>query len=67
MTTNATHGTTAPVVCRILLQLAKEQDDLAAAQAAAAHYWEPCPSSVVALRTAAAVLREEAERLAVAS
>jgi hypothetical protein len=38
-----------------------------AAQAAAAHYWEPCPSSVVALRTAAAVLREEAERLAVAS
>jgi hypothetical protein len=52
---------------RILLQLSKEQDEFAATQAAATPYWAPCPPTVVGHRTAARLLRAEADRLATAS
>jgi hypothetical protein len=51
----------------ILLQLAKGQDELAAAEAAATPYWATCPPTVVGHRTAATLLRAEADRLATAS
>jgi len=51
----------------ILLQLAKGQDELAATEAAATPYWASCPPTVVGHRTAATLLRAEADRLATAS
>jgi hypothetical protein len=51
----------------ILLQLAKGQDKLAATEAAATPYWATCPPTVVGHRTAATLLRAEADRLATAS
>ena len=48
----------------ILIQLAKGQDELAANEAAATHYWAPCPPTVLGHRTAATFLRAEADRLA---
>lgn len=51
----------------ILIQLAKRQDELAATEAAAARYWAPCPPTVLGHRTAATLLRAEADRLATSS
>jgi len=47
----------------LLLDLARRVDDLAAREAASTPYWAPCPDSVVGRRTAAAVLRAEADLL----
>jgi hypothetical protein len=47
----------------VLLELARRQDDLAAHEAATTPYWAPCPSSVLGRRSAAAVLRAEADHL----
>ena len=51
----------------VLLKLARRQDDLAADEAAATPYWAPCPPSVLGRRSAAAVLRAEADLLLTAS
>jgi len=52
----------------ILLQLARGHDELAATEAAATPYWATCPlPTVVGHRTAATLLRAEADRLATAS
>ena len=51
---------------RTLLALARREDELAAAEAAGIPYWEPCPPSVYGHRTAADVLRSEAESLTAA-
>ena len=50
-----------------LLKLARRQDDLAADEAAATPYWAPCPPSALGRRSAAAVLRAEADLLLAAS
>jgi hypothetical protein len=47
----------------LLLDLARREDDLAAREAASTPYWGPCPDSVVGRRSAAAVLRAEADEL----
>jgi len=47
----------------LLLALAKGQDELAAIEAAATPYWAPCPPPVVGRRTAARLLRAEADRI----
>jgi hypothetical protein len=47
----------------LLLQLARQEDDLAAAEAADTPYWSPHPLSVIGHRAAAAVLREQADHL----
>jgi hypothetical protein len=46
---------------RLLLQLARHEDDLAAREAAAQPYWAPCPSSALGHRAAATALRAEAD------
>ena len=51
----------------ILIQLAKRQDELAATEAAATRYRAPCPPTVLGHRTAATLLRAEADRLATTS
>jgi hypothetical protein len=58
-------GTMTSRLRRVLLELARRQDDLAADEAAATPYWAPCPSSVLGHRTAAAALRAEADHLVV--
>jgi hypothetical protein len=50
----------------ILLDLAREEDEHAANEAAARGYWEPCPASVPAHRAAATSLRARADRVLVA-
>jgi hypothetical protein len=45
-----------------LLRLAAFEEDLAAAEAANAPYWSPCPASVVGHRAAARALRDDADR-----
>jgi hypothetical protein len=57
----------AAAVRRELLRIAVREDDLAAAVAASVPYWAPHPPSVQAHRTAAAVLRSEADQLLTAS
>jgi len=47
----------------ILLQLARQQENLAATEAAGTPYWSPCPSTVLGHRTAAAALRTQADLL----
>lgn len=47
----------------ILLELARREDDLASDEAAATPYWSPAPVTVLGHRTAAAVLRSEADHL----
>jgi hypothetical protein len=51
----------------VLIQPAKRQDELAATEAAATPYWTTCTQTVVGHRTAATLLRAEADRLATAS
>lgn len=46
-----------------LLELARREDDLAAAEAASVPYWSPCPPSVYGHRAAAEALRSEAKSL----
>ena len=48
---------------RILLELARQEDDRAAARAARQPYWAPCPPTVVGHRLAALALRDEADLL----
>ena len=50
-----------------LIQLARGLDELAANEAAATRSWAPCPPTVHGHRTAATLLRAEADRLATAS
>lgn len=52
---------------RILLTLAQREDDLAAVEAASVPYWAPSPETVLGHRTAARLLRAEADRLLDAS
>ena len=47
----------------ILLDLAKDEDECAANEAASQRYWEPCPPSVPGHRAAAAALRGRADQL----
>jgi hypothetical protein len=47
----------------ILLELARNQENLAADGAASTPYWSPCPSTVLGHRTAAAALRAQADQL----
>ncbi|KAA1397788.1 hypothetical protein [Aeromicrobium ginsengisoli] len=51
------------VVCRALFELARKEDDLAAAEAARVHYWEPYPPTVHGHRVAADALRDYADAL----
>lgn len=50
----------------LLFELARREDDLACAEAAATPYWEPTPASVVGHRSAAAALRARAEAILMA-
>lgn len=54
---------TAAVVRQILLQLANEQEEAAASEAAATPYWKACPVSVLGSRAAAEALRSAAEAM----
>ena len=67
MDTHTTGSTMTSQLSSVLLELARRQDDLAADEAAATPYWEPCAPSVLGRRSAAAVLRAEADHLARAS
>jgi len=67
MDTHTTDSTITSELRSVLLKLARRQDDLAADEAAATPYWAPCPSSVLGRRSAAAVLRAEADHLLTAS
>lgn len=64
-TVNATSPDTTMVsrLRSLLLQLARREDDLAAAEAAETPYWSPYPLSVIGHRAAAVVLREHADLL----
>jgi hypothetical protein len=53
----------AELVTRELLRLARAEEEHAVTEAARVPYWAPCPSSVIAHRAAARVLREDAARL----
>jgi len=58
---------TATLLRSRLLDLARRQDELAASEAAATPYWMPQAPAVHGRRTAADVLRAEADRLLDAS
>ncbi|MDO7868214.1 hypothetical protein [Nocardioides jiangxiensis] len=47
----------------LLLQLARDEDAIAADEAAATPYWEPVPPSVAGHREAALALRAQADEL----
>ena len=67
MDTHTKHRTMTSELRSVLLELARRQEDLAAREAAATPYWASCPSSVLGRRSAAAVLRAEADQLLTAS
>ena len=67
MDTHTIDSTMTSELRSVLLKLARRQDDLAAHEAAATPYWAPCPPSVLGRRSAAAVLRAEADQLITAS
>jgi len=48
---------------RILFQLAKDQEELAAQEAAATPYWRPHSATILGHREAAAALRDQADAL----
>jgi hypothetical protein len=50
-------------LCRQLYALARRAEDAVAHEAAHTPYWAPCPPSVEAHRTAARLLRGDAEHL----
>lgn len=54
---------TAQRVRRILIELASDQDEAAAREAAQVPYWKTCPDSVRGSRAAARALRAAAESL----
>jgi hypothetical protein len=54
-------------ITNLLLDLARREDDLAAAEALGTPYWRPCPESVVGHRAAAKALRRHAESFRAAS
>ncbi len=56
-------GTMALRLRQILLELARREDGIAHAEAAAVPYWAPQPASVLGRRAAANCLRSEADRL----
>ena len=49
---------------RVLLSLARTEEEIALSQAAAVPYWAPCPASVYGHRAAARALRIDADRFA---
>jgi len=51
----------------ILLEMARREDNLAADEAASTPYWSPTPTAVLAHRSAAALLRAEADQFLAAS
>lgn len=61
MNNSSTANGTSAVFRAILLKLAKQQDDLAAQEAAKVPYWTPCPPSVLGHRAAAEALRAQAD------
>jgi hypothetical protein len=63
MNITSVDSTTAALVRSRLLELARRQDELAAAEATATPYWNPQPTSVHAHRAAAAALRAEADQI----
>jgi hypothetical protein len=64
---NPDEGTINLRLRRILLDLARREDDMASTEAAAVPYWASPPASVVGHRAAAASLRFEADRFLQAS
>lgn len=67
MSTQTSDTTTTTRLRSMLFELARRQDDLAADELAAVPYWSPCPSSVLGRRSAAQLLRAEADSLLDAS
>ncbi|KAA1428663.1 hypothetical protein [Nocardioides antri] len=65
--TTTIDAATANLLRSRLLDLARRQDELAAYEAAATPYWKPQAPAVHGRRTAADVLRAEADRLLDAS
>ena len=62
MSINVTSSTVvAKALRRELLRLARAEEDRAAAEAAKVPYWAPCPPTIQARRTAAAILRADAD------
>jgi hypothetical protein len=61
MNNPSTANGTSSALRAILLKLAKQQDDLAAQEAATVPYWTPCPPSVLGHRAAAETLRAQAD------
>ena len=52
---------------RILLDLARREEEIARTEAALVPYWAPHPASVIGHRAAAVALRSEAQRFQEAS
>ncbi len=68
MTTTYSTVTDAEIVNAVryeLLQLALQQDELAASEAARVPYWAPSPASVEGHRAAALALRADADRFSI--
>ena len=63
MNIDSTDTRTAGKLRAILLDLARREHDRAAREAAAAPYWSATPATVLGHRTAAAMLRAEADRI----
>lgn len=63
MNPNSSDPTLVSGLRSLLLQLARQEDDLAAAEAADTPYWSPYPLSVIGHRAAAVALREQADQL----
>ena len=59
---NNIDGTVGRTIRSILLELARREDDLAAAVAAKVAYWQPRPASAIGHHAAALALRSEADR-----
>ena len=51
------------LLCRRLQEIARNEELIAADEAASTPYWAPCPDSAVGHRAAARALREEIRRL----
>ena len=64
---NPDGGTIAIRLHQILHELARREDDIAHAEAAAVPYWAPQPTSVIGHRAAASCLRTEADHFLRAS
>jgi len=57
------HADLVTALCQALHMLAKREEEAAANEASRTPYWVACPPSVEAHRTAARLLRADAERL----